>query len=180
MAPLGVALVTSALAFFLAPTASHTQAPTLASFDGRYVLGADRHELHGMEQAIDRVVDQMNLFIREIARGEIHRRISAEQRIHLDITGEDAMSIALDDWGPIEVDVNGRPRQVRGAAGDDVRFSVRYQDGRLTAHTASPRGSRTNVFTLSPDASRLQMSVRITSDQLPADIRYRLTYHRAD
>ncbi len=173
------ALLSGALALVV-PTPSRTQAHALTSFDGVYALAADARELSGMEQSIDRVVDQMNLFIREIARGEIHRRIDPEQRIHLTVLGDETISIALDDWGPIEVGVNGPARQVRDAAGENVRLTMRFAGGRLIQHSSAPRGARTNTFVLSPDASRLQMSVRITSDQLPDDIRYRLTYRRAD
>lgn len=180
---LSIAAFLLAVLAIVAPTPSRTQGPStegLASFAGVYVLGSDARELHGMEQAIDHVVDQLNIFIREIARGEIHRRIDPEQRIHLTLLGGDSIAISLDDWGPIEVPVNGPARRVRDATGENVRLTVRYAGGRLIQHSAAPRGARTNVYALSGDASRLSMSVRITSDQLPDDIRYRLTYRRAD
>ncbi len=174
---IGVALLVPALLF---PARGSTQAPALSQFVGSYVHAGDPRELHGMERAIDHVVDQLNLFIREIARGEIHRRIRPEQHIRFDVSPDDTITIALDDWGPIEVPVNGPARPVRDAAGDAVRLSMRYDAGTLVARSVAQRGSRTNVFSLRPDGERLSMLVRIHSDQLPSDIRYRLTYRRAD
>lgn len=168
------------LAVALLPSPSRTQAPALESFAGTYVLAGDRRELTSMSDAINRVVDRMNLFIREIARGEIHRRIEPEQRIRFALRGSELLSMSLDDWGPVEVSVGGAPLRTRGSTGENVALSVRYGGGRLVAHSATPRGSRTNVFSLSADGERLLMSVRIASDQLPDDIRYRLTYRRSD
>ncbi len=177
-----IALGTAALALAVAlvPSPSRTQAPALESFAGTYVLAGDRRELTSMDDAINRVVDRMNLFIREIARGEIHRRIEPEQRIRFALRGAQTLALSLDEWGPVEVAVGGAPLRTRGSTGENVALTVRYGGGRLVAHSATPRGSRTNVFSLSADGERLLMSVRITSDQLPDHIRYRLTYRRAD
>jgi hypothetical protein len=174
--PIGLVLLAAAVA----PTPSHTQTPTLESFRGTYVHTGARGELRAMGGAIDRVVNQMNIFVREIARGEVHRRITPEQRIEIGVPDPQAMTIAMDGWGPVRVALDAAARRVRGATGEDVNLTVRFEEGRLVQRAATPRGSRTNVFTLSPDLEQLSMLVRIASDQLPAEIRYRLTYRRAD
>lgn len=169
-----------------APSPSHTQAPTVTpsqaieSFQGTFVIANDARELRAMNAAIDRVVDELNIFIREIARGEIHRRITPEQRVVLSVFDANSVSIALDQWGPIALTVGGPARRVRGASGEDVNLTVRYREGRLVQHSVAGNGTRTNTFVLSPDAQRLHMHVRIASGQLPSDIRYTLTYRRAD
>ena len=174
--PIGLVLLTAAVA----PSSSHTQAPTLESFRGTYVHTGARAELRAMGGAIDRVVNQMNIFVREIARGEVHRRITPEQRIEIGVVDPQAMTLAMDGWGPVRVALDAAARRVRGATGEDVSLTVRFDEGRLVQRAVTPRGSRTNVFTLSPDLEQLSMLVRIASDQLPAEIRYRLTYRRAD
>jgi hypothetical protein len=169
-----------------APSPSRTQAPTAApthaieSFEGSYVLARDARELRAMDGAIDRVVDQMNIFIREIARGEIHRRITPEQRIAISVFDANSISVALDQWGPIALTVGGPARRVRGASGEDVDLTVRLRQGRLVQHSVASNGTRTNTFSLSPDTERIRMHVSIASGQLPSDIRYTLTYRRAD
>jgi hypothetical protein len=169
VAALGLTGALLALAAFL-PSTSRTQ----------FVFAGNRSELGAMGQAIDRVVDQLNIFIREIARGEIRRRIDAEQRIRVAVVDEETLTVAFDDWGPVRLSVDGSARRVRGPDGENVRASVTYRYGRLIERRIAPRGSRVNVLTLSPDAQRLHMQVRIASDQLPDDIAYRLTYRRAD
>lgn len=168
------------LAAALAPSASRTQPLSLESFRGRYVHSGARAELRAMGGAIDRVVNQMNIFVREIARGEVHRRITPEQRIEIGVPDPQALTIAMDGWGPVRVALGAAARRVRGATGEDIDLTMRFADGRLIQRQVTPRGSRTNVFTLSPDLEQLSMRVRIASDQLPAEIRYRLTYRRAD
>lgn len=174
--PIGLVLLIAAVA----PSSSQTQAPTLESFRGTYVHTGARAELRAMGGAIDRVVNQMNIFVREIARGEVHRRITPEQRIEIGVLDPQAMTLAMDGWGPVRVALDAAARRVRGATGEDVNLTVRFDEGRLVQRAVTPRGSRTNVFTLSPDLEQLSMLVRIASDQLPAEIRYRLTYRRAD
>lgn len=163
-----------------APSPSRTQTRDLQSFAGRYVHTGTRSELRAMGSAIDRVVDQMNIFVREIARGEVHRRVNPERRIAIQVLDHSTLTVAMDDWGPIRLTVGGAPRQTRDPGGEPTEVSVRFADGRLVHRTQNPRGSRTNVFTLSPDGELLSMQVRIASDQLPDSIRYRLTYRRAD
>jgi hypothetical protein len=131
-----------------------------------------------MDDAINRVVDQLNLFIREIARSEIHRRVNHEQRVVLGVRGDDRMTLALDDWGPVEIPIGRGSNHVRGPGGDQVRVSARFADGRLVYRQSASQGARQNVFSLTGDGSRLVMGVSISAGQLPADIRYRLTYRR--
>lgn len=175
-----IAFGIAALAASLAPLPARTQAPALEDFAGTFVLAGDRRELWAMDDAINRVVDRMNLFIREIARGEIRRHIEPERRIRFAMAGADTLSLSLDAWGPVQVRVGAPPIRTRGSNGEEVALTLRYAGGRLVQRSATPRGARTNVFALSSDRERLAMSVRITSDQLPADIRYRLTYRRAN
>jgi hypothetical protein len=152
----------------------------LASFDGSFALSGEASQRRAMEQAIDRVVDQMDLFVREIARLEIRRRVTPEQRIAFDVHGADRVSLTMDQWGPGPLTVGAAARRVRGSAGDDVNLSLRFRDGRLVTHSAASNGARTNTFSLDADGERLLMAVRITSDQLPADIRYTLAYRRSN
>ncbi len=178
---IGTVAFALALGAALAPTRSQTQEPALEDWAGTFVLRGDRRELGSMDDAINRVVDQMNLFVREIARGEIHRRINPEQRIRFAVLGERTLSLRFDDHRPAEVPVGAPPVRWRNEAGEDVRLTLRFGGGgRLIHHSATPRGGRTNVFVLDEGGERLTMHVRISSDQLPADIRDRLTSRRAD
>jgi hypothetical protein len=171
-----VAIVTLAGAA-LWPTTSHSQTVSLESYQGAFLL-ASRRDVDSMHRAIDRVVDQLNLFIREIARSEIRRRIGAEQRIELSVSN-DRLEASFDRWG-VEIPIDGRLRQIRGPGGENLRVSVRFSDGHLIERRVSDQGERVNVLSLSPDTEHLTMQVRISSSQLPDDIRYALSYRRQD
>lgn len=164
----------------LGPSPSRTQTPSLDHFEGRFTHIRARQELRAMDTAINGVVDQMNIFIREIARGEVHRRVNPERRIELALLNPETMTLKMDDWGPVRVRVGASGRRVRGADGEEMNLTLHFADGRLVQRGSTDRGSRTNVFTLSPDRERLSMRVRIRSDQLPDDIQYQLTYRRID
>jgi hypothetical protein len=173
-----VAMAAALVGAVCLPSASQSQTAALDSFGGTWVFSGGQAQLRSMDDSLNRVVDQMNLFIREIARSEIHRRIDHEQRVRLVVHGERAISLGLDDWGPIEVPLNGGARSVEGPDGDRVRASAAFRNGRLIWRQVTSQGSRVNAFTVSGDGSRLGMGVTISAGQLPADIRYRLSYRR--
>ncbi|HJL14516.1 MAG TPA: hypothetical protein RMH99_02600 [Sandaracinaceae bacterium LLY-WYZ-13_1] len=172
-------ILTAALAALaataLAPSPGRGQAGSLERFDGTWTLTSGRRAL---DDAIDRVADRMNVFIREIARGEMHRRLSAERRVRLVVHDEEHVSLGFDDWGPVRLRLDGPARSVRGPEGDGIRLSMHLARGRLIAHQDADQGDRTSVFAVSGDGEHLSMGVRIGADQLPADIRYRLRYRR--
>lgn len=99
--------------------------------------------------------------------------------MRLIVEDEDTVGLALDDWGPISARLDGRTRRVRGPEGDRLRLSMRFSQGRLIERHQAGQGTRQNVFSLSPDATRLMMDVSIAADPLPAEIRYRLVYRRS-
>ena len=161
----------------VAPCA-RSQTSSLESFDGTWVLGNTARNRRDVEQGIDLVADQLNLFIREIARGEMHRRIRSDQRITLGVQSETRVSLTIDAWGPNSFELGGARTRVRGPAGSPIRVSIDFGRGRLIEREIHGQGSRTNVFSLSGDESHMTVAARIGSDQLPDDVRYRLTYTR--
>ncbi|MFK7984502.1 MAG: hypothetical protein AB8I08_00595 [Sandaracinaceae bacterium] len=164
------------------PTAGHGQegqgraAPALADFAGTWALAGGRGSL---EEGIDRVVDELNLFIREIARLEMRRRITPEQQIRLTSSGPSNLALSWDEWGPHRLSL-GSARSLDGPQGQRIRVSVTMRNGNLVHHHRADNGNRFTTYSLSSDREQMTMAVRITSDQLPSDIRYRLRYRRTD
>lgn len=155
---------------------SSAQGVELADFDGAWVLSSGSDD---MDRALDRAADQIDLIIREIARLEIHRRIRPERRVELRVAGDDHVTLRWDDWGPVRLTLHGGSRAIQGPGGERVRASIQFRDGQLVHHHRASNGARYTTYGLSGDARRMTMAVRITSDQLPSDIRYRLHYRRA-
>ena len=162
-------------AVVISPARSQTAA--LEDFSGTWRLDG-RRQVDRMDDAIDRVVDQMNLFIREIARGEIHGRLNPEERVVIRVEDERHVRLGYDAWGPQRLRLGAPAVALRGPDGNDIRMSLRFDRGRLIARQDAGEGRRTNVFSVSADGRRLTMAARIGAPQLPADIRYRLTYRR--
>ncbi|MBX3268737.1 MAG: hypothetical protein KF729_00665 [Sandaracinaceae bacterium] len=157
---------------------SRSQEVALEDFGGTWQFNRTRRDLRDLEEGIDRVADQLNIFIREIARGEMRRRIQPEGRVRFAIQSETRATIAVDDWGPHAFELGGAPRSVRGPNGDSIRVGLAFRNGQIVHRELHGQGHRTNVFALSPDGTQLTMNASIGSDQLPDQIRYRLTYRR--
>jgi len=170
------ALVVAAMAF--APPTSLSQTAALEDFHGQWTFSGSQRDLQSLENGIDHVVEQLNLFIREIARGEMRRRITPENRVRFGVESETRVSLGVDEWGPVGFELGEAPRTVRGPNGDDIRIGLSFRRGQLVHREIHGQGHRTNVFSLNGDGTRLTMGATIGSNQLPDTIRYRLTYRR--
>ncbi|MCB9592969.1 MAG: hypothetical protein H6719_09580 [Sandaracinaceae bacterium] len=175
----GIAVCAALLgALAVAPPSSRSQTAALEDFGGSWQFTRSARDTRSLEDGIDHVADQLNLFIREIARGEMRRRIQPEGRVRFRIESETRVAISIDEWGPLSFDLGSAPRRVRGSEGDDIRAGLSFRQGRIYQREVHDQGHRTNVFSLSPDATHMTMSATIGSNQLPDEIRYRLTYRR--
>lgn len=173
-----VALAMSVLLVAAASSPASAAMSALELFEGRYTFAGGEAEEERLRAAIDSVVDRLNFFIRDMARGEIRRRIRPEPRIQVHVVDRDHLSVSFGDWGPITVRLDGRPTHVRGPDGDDTRIEARLNGRRIELTQETPRGRRVNWLTLSPDGRYLFMQVSIGASQLPANIRYTLSYRR--
>lgn len=162
----------------LAPPAADGQAHAFEDFTGRYAFAGGQNERDRQHAAIDGVVDQLNVFIREIARGEIRRNLQPEGRVSITTMGETRMRVGIGDWAPPEIGLDGSTRRVTGPDGSATQLSARFRGGRIETFQRNHQGSRENWLSLSPDGRFLYMQVRIAADQLPAAIRYTLSYRR--
>lgn len=154
------------------------QGVALEDFQGEYAFVGGEREERRLDAAIDAVVDQMNIFVREIARGRIHGQVRPEGRVRIEVVGAHHVRFELDGWGPHVVSLDGRERRVRGPDESDTRLSARFHGGRLHVRQVSPQGERRSSMALAGDRERMRMSVRIRSARLPDDIRYALTYRK--
>jgi len=160
------------------PSGARADVSVLDLFDGRYAFAGGERERSRLEDAIDDVVDRLNVFIREIARGEIRRNVRPEGRIALEVVEGRRVRLSLGDWGPLDLRLDGRPRHMSGPDGSDTEVRASLRGGRLLVVQRSSRGRRENWLSLSRDGEWLFNQIRIGADQLPADIQYTLSYRR--
>lgn len=173
-AAIALVLVTATMT----PAPSRSQAPSLETFEGRWVFTRSESDLQGLATAINLVADQINFFIREISRSEMHRRIQPEGHVRVVVGNGGRVSLGIDEWGPIPFELGSPTRTLRGRDGSDARMRLTYRGGRLVHHESVSGGSRTNIFTVNAAGTRLTMQARIAAHQLPADVLYHLTYRR--
>lgn len=168
-------LITWPIASAIAPT---EPGASLQRFDGRYAFAGGSVERARVRAAIDGVVEQLNFLMRDLARREMRSNIRPEERVGLDVADAERLRVRLDDWASPLQPVDGTARAVRGPDGARTQFSVRYGEGRITTRSTTPRGTRETWLTLSADGSYLFQQIRVDSDQLPASVRYTLSYRR--
>ncbi|MBN4049420.1 hypothetical protein JYT86_00150 [bacterium AH-315-N03] len=172
------ALAASVLLISTASSGARADLDVLELFEGRYTFAGGEPEEARLRDAIDSVVDRLSFFIRDIARGEIRRNIQPDPRIRLEVVDRGRLRLSFGDWGPIDVRLDGSTTHVQGPDGAETRISARLQGSRIEVIQESSRGRRVNWLTLSPDARYLFLQVSVGADQLPANIRYTLSYRR--
>lgn len=175
VASFALALPLVAAAVLAGPVAS--QAPTATSFVGTYAFAGGQRDRNALSEEIDRVVDQMNVFMRTFARSSIHAEVFEERRIVI-AADERSVTLTFDGWGPQRIPLGGRVAEGAGPDGSHTRFTARLQNDRLTTRFRTDRGYRDSWFSLAADGRHMYLQVRIVAPQLPDSIRYSLTYRR--
>lgn len=151
---------------------------TARLYAGTYVFVGGEKQKQRVTQAIEDVVQQLNVLIRPIARDRLGPPNAIPHRIHVS-ANEDFTTITLDQR-TIRAQVNGKqPVNATDVYGKPVQFWHKLQQGHLIEHAVGKGGTKKNVFILSEDGKKLIIDVTMDSKQLPAPIKYRLTYRRA-
>ncbi|NUQ77964.1 MAG: hypothetical protein HUU21_30895 [Polyangiaceae bacterium] len=167
----GVASIATVFPRELLAAPSDTLSPFLGSF--RHA-GGDK-EREARDKAIDAVVDEMNIFVRGIARDKLKssNAIPAALKISADAS---ALTIALDNR-VYTAPLDGRSVKVTGITGDKLDLRYRVTEGRIEQNFKGDERGRVNTYSIEGD--KVVMQVRIYASQLPKDVKYKLTYKRA-
>jgi len=170
------------LAVCLSPGSSsmaQTPDPALARYAGDYAYVGGDEGIAALDRAIDQVVDQMNFFIRGIAR----RRLRAPN------LPSKAVSIVLEN-GQIRIDRPGQPSVSAPADGASITwrhpnngdiFQVSHgidEEGVLYQRFEGEQSISRNRFVLSQGEKRLTIHTKITADRLPAPLSFDMSYER--
>lgn len=173
----GIAALAAVALAFARPVQS--QAPEARGLDG--VSGTWRLATPNAEGEIDRsiarVVDRMSFFIRGIAQSRIDESVNPERVVRIE-PHQERVRVALDDWGPVELSLDGRQRRARSADGQPLRVRAALQGEHLTLVQAANEGARVSYFSGARGGDTMRMTVRVQSPRLPEDIVYRLDYRR--
>ncbi|MGB5415095.1 MAG: hypothetical protein WBN01_10680, partial [Polyangiales bacterium] len=151
----------------------------IQQFVGTYTYVGGDAEIRALDRAIDEVVDQMNFFIRGIARRRLRAPNLPSKEVSVFVENG---QIRIDRPGQPEVSApaDGRPIIWRHPSDGDV-FQVSHgvdEEGVLYQRFEGERSVSRNRFVLGKDKKRLTIHTVITADRLPAPLRFRMTYER--
>lgn len=176
--PLGTVAVLVASAWLADPSQAHSLEPDLDRLVGVYHFVGGPEEVRQVERAIDEAVDEMNVFIRGIARRRLKEPNLPTDELRIFIQ-DGAITVARTGQPSISAPANGnRVTWKNPRNGNELRVAHRISaDGALEQNLVGDRGVSTNVFTLSEDG-QLSMKTTVESEKLPSAIRFTTTYAR--
>ncbi len=151
--------------------------PPAPTIDGKYrFVGGDK-ESKAVEEAIEKVVQEMLFIKRPIARGRLKDRNKVATSWTFTVAGGQIKSAAegIMSWSSPE---NGSPADVKTSTGDDAKLSQKISGNKLTQVFTTKEGKRESVFTLGADGQTVTMDVVLVSEQLPIPLKYSLTYKK--
>lgn len=155
--------------------------PVLQQFVATYAYVGGDKEIQALDRAIDEVVDQMNFFIRGIARRRLRAPNLPSKKVSVFVENG---QIRIERPGQPEVSApaDGRPITWRHPTDGDV-FQVSHgvdDEGVLYQRFEGERSVSRNRFVLGKNKKRLTIHTVITADRLPAPLRFKMTYERTN
>lgn len=126
-----------------------------------------------VRKSIDAVVGEMNGLVRGIARKRLVAANDVPKKIAIRQEGNEVT--VLIDGRAYAATLGGGSRRVKDMNGEVSRMRLAMRGDALYQTFHTDQGDRTNVFTARENGG-LTMAVRITSPQLPDDVRYRLVF----
>lgn len=179
-----LALISLAAAVLLWPWApggtplAKASDPELLPLRGTYRFAGGQEETQEIERAIDEAVDEMNVFIRGIARRRLREPNLPTDELRISL-GSDTITVARTGQPKVSAPATGKRVPWRNPRnGNELEVSHRITpDGALEQKLIGDRGVSTNVFTISADG-KLSMRTTVTADKLPSTLRFTTTYVR--
>jgi hypothetical protein len=176
-----VLLFEAAVAVCCGPAVAMAEASdsALQPFAGTYRYVGGDAEIKALDRAIGEVVDQMNFFIRGIARRRLRAPNLPSEEVSVFIE-KGQIRITRPGQPEVSAPADGKPITWRHPSDGDV-FEVSHgidDEGALYQRFVGERSVSRNRFVLSEDEERLTIHTVITADRLPAPLRFDMTYQR--
>lgn len=171
--------VALAASFGVSFAAADAPESVIQQFVGTYTYVGGDVEIKALDQAIDGVVDQMNFFIRGIARRRL-RAPNLPSKLVSVFFENGQIRIERPGQPEVSAPADGKPITWRHPTDGDV-FQVSHgidDEGVLYQRFEGERSVSRNRFVLGSDEKRLTIHTVITADRLPAPLRFKMTYAR--
>lgn len=141
-------------------------------FVGDFRDGAPEANLSGRDEAIEGVVAELNVMLRDLARRKIKEGNPVVQSLEVSLDGENVAVVA--DGRRRTAPLDGSVTSTVGATGVELEYRVSMRGASFVEHFEGGGGTRTNVYTRT--SSGLRVKVIVTSPRLPKDLVYTLQY----
>jgi len=145
----------------------------LGRLPGRYQYAGGQAQRGRAAEAVEAVVDQMNLISRGIARRRLLSGIEPPSTVEIEIDAKRVVTTI--DGRTYQAELGGRAKRVTGSSGETLKFKVRSRRDQLLLEFRGDKGGKKYVMRID-GRGRLQMRVTIFSASLPASVVYPLTY----
>ncbi|MEZ4298714.1 MAG: hypothetical protein R3B70_27435 [Polyangiaceae bacterium] len=145
------------------------------AYHGTYKFDGGDKERDARDAAIEGVVSELNILIRSIARDRLKAAMAIQKTITITSDATN-LSISLDSL-VYAAPIAGGTVKVTGVTGDKLDLSYGISSAKIDQKFKGDEGGRTNTFTKSGD--KLVMNVRVYSDKLPKDLKFKLTYKKS-
>lgn len=174
-----VVLVTLGMAWVGSEALAEEAAPedTSARYTGTYKYGKSLD--HGraiVRAAMDKAIDQLNPFIRPLARSKLRSSNPLVREIRI-ARPDGRIAVTLIGQKRATFDTRpGVPEKVRNPEGKQVELTQQFVKGRLDQIFVGPKGRSVTRYTLLSDDRRLRVDTKMSGKGLKSPISWRLVY----
>lgn len=145
------------------------------AYVGSYKYAGGDKEREARDAAIEDVISGMNILTRTIARDRLKSAMATAAAISI---ASDATNLTIThDSLVYAAPLTGGSVKVTGITGDKLNLSYAISSAKIDQKFSGDQGGRVNTFTKNGD--QLLMNVRVYSDKLPKDLKFKLTYKKA-
>jgi hypothetical protein len=158
----------------LLPRIARADAGSAPALAGSYRFAGGDAERRALQQAIDKAVDRVSVFVREVARDRLENANPVPSELTL---GVDDSTLTL-AYGAesFTAPLDGRTVRIKARGGEEMQLRLEPSKTFVDQVFSSEDGSRTNR--LRPSGDKLVVEVVVRAPKLEKALVYRLTYAR--
>ena len=170
-----ITIAALALGIVGAPAAAQDTQSKQDSFTGVWSPKGDKKEEQQRLQAIEAATTDMSIFIRGTARKRLGKGTAPPARLQLVVEGE-RFTVARDTKS-FSMQLGAKPITVE-KDGKQAKVSARREGATIVVESQGEKGRSMTSYALSPDGTRLTMSVRMRGEKLSGVLAFKATFRR--
>ncbi len=158
----------------LLPRIARADAGTAPALAGSYRFAGGDGERRALERAIDKAVDGVSVFVREVARDRLENANPVPSQLTVGVD-DSTLTLAYGEES-FTAPLDGRTVRIKAHGGEELQLRLEPSKTFVDQVFSSEDGSRTNR--LRPSGDKLLVEVVVRAPKLEKALVYRLTYAR--